>query len=125
MSPGFGAYSNAMTAPVSRPKKKPIAHSPYRWSRATSPPTLALPAALRDGEPDPREERGEHREEDLRVAEHTHTRPDDLAGALGDGHRGDGEEPSSSERARPSERRAERGRHSDRDQRQRYEGGWH
>src|SRR5574342_1326003 len=121
MSPGFGAYKSAMTAPVSRPMKKPMAAltlcAPPRKRRAMLK-TLAPDVALRDGEPDGGKDRAHGREQQLRVPEHADARSRELAGRLSDRHGGQREEPAARERARPAERRPERCRDADRNERE-------
>src|SRR5439155_17040318 len=118
-SPGFGAYSSAMTAPVSRPIKKPMAGAPPFGRRET--PTLALRAPFREPESDGSQRGAQRREKHLRVTEHAEPRSGQLAGGLGDRDGGERENPRAAERARLTERRAERRGDTDRDERKRDE----
>src|SRR5437867_109152 len=94
-----------MTAPVSRPIKKPMAGAPPFGRREAS--TLALRATFREPESDGSQRGAECREKHLRVTEHAEPRSGQLAGGLGDRDRGERQKPRAAERAGPAERRAE------------------
>src|SRR5712692_5428712 len=105
MSPGFGAYSSAMTAPVSRPIKKPIAVLPL-FGPVALVMTLALRVAFGDGQTGRSEERAQGREEDLGVADHADACAGQLPRGLSDRDAGEREQPGPPERPRPTERGA-------------------